>query len=169
METDNRITTSYFLSLGWFFGLGGLHRLYNGKIYTGIFWLCTFGVFGMGQFVDLFLIPGMVEEYESRLRSQQGLLPVGMLAQHAISQRDEAQSAIAEEIHRPSYDALTVQLLKNAAEKGGKINVTQGVMSTGASFTEVEGLLKEIMKSGYARIDNDPVTGVVTYHFDELS
>ncbi len=159
METDNRITTSYFLSLGWFFGLGGLHRLYNGKIYTGIFWLCTFGVFGMGQFVDLFLIPGMVEEYEIRLRSQQGLLPVGMLAQHAI----------AEEIHRPNYDALTVQLLKNAAEKGGKINVTQGVMSTGASFTEVEGLLKEIMKSGYARIDNDPVTGVVTYHFDELS
>ncbi|MBA3924536.1 MAG: hypothetical protein H0X31_23685 [Nostocaceae cyanobacterium] len=47
--------------------------------------------------------------------------------------------------------------------------MTQGVMSTGASFTEVEGLLKEIMKSGYARIDNDPVTGVVTYHFDELS
>ncbi len=158
METDNRITTSYFLSLGWFFGLGGLHRLYNGKIYTGIFWLCTFGVFGMGQFVDLFLMPGMVEEYESQIRDQQGLLPVVL-----------SQQAIAAEIHRPNYNALTVQLLKNAAEKGGKINVTQGVMSTGASFMEVEAMLREMMKSGYARIDNDPVTGVVTYYFDELS
>ncbi len=159
MDTDNRIATSYFLSLGWFFGLGGLHRLYNGKILTGVFWLCTFGVFGMGQFVDLFLIPGMVEEYETRLRSEQGLLPTGMLS----------QPAIAAEIYRPNYDWLTVQLLKDAAKCGGKINVTQGVMSTGASFMEVEAMLKEIMKSGYARIDNDPVTGVVTYHFDELS
>jgi len=49
-----------------FFGcslqVNGLHRLYNGK-WDRTLWLCTFGLFGVGQLVDLFLIPNMVDEY----------------------------------------------------------------------------------------------------------
>ncbi len=62
-----------------------------------------------------------------------------------------------------------MQLVKAAEGKGGALTVTQGVKSTGASFTEVEAVLTEILKSGYARIDNDPVSGAVTYYFYELN
>jgi DNA-binding IclR family transcriptional regulator len=61
-----------------------------------------------------------------------------------------------------------VELIKAAESRGGSLTVTQAVKATGASFAEVETTLKEMLKSGYVKIDNDPSTGAVTYHFHEL-
>ncbi len=155
----DRLRNSYILSAGWFAGLGGLHRLYNGKIGTGLLWLFTGGLFGIGQFVDLFLIPDMVEERELKLRAKAGLSPLGVPMN---------QPAIASQVYRSLREKLMVDLLEAAESRGGTLTVTQGVKATGASFAEVEAVLKEMLKSGYVKVDNDPITGVVTYHFYEL-
>ena len=53
-----------------FLGCAGIHRFYLGKPFTGIIWLCTWGLFGIGQLVDLFVLPKMVEEKNSELRGR---------------------------------------------------------------------------------------------------
>lgn len=52
------------------FGFCGLHRFYNRKPLSGTLWLLTFGCCFIGQFVDLWLMPELVDQAN-------GLLPRG--------------------------------------------------------------------------------------------
>ena len=52
--------------LAWIFGCFGAHRFYFGKPISGIIWLFTLGLLGVGWIVDLFLIPSMQEEANMR-------------------------------------------------------------------------------------------------------
>ena len=57
----------------WFFGgFGtlGLHRFYLGRIGTGLGWIFSWGVLGMGALYDLFALSGMVDDqnYLNQLR-----------------------------------------------------------------------------------------------------
>ena len=51
-----RVTALLLAVIGPMFGLCGLHRFYVGKIGTGILWLFTWGLFGIGQLIDIILV-----------------------------------------------------------------------------------------------------------------
>lgn len=50
----------------WIFGFLGAHRFYYGKPVTGTIWFFTLGLLFVGWIIDLFLIPGMDREADSR-------------------------------------------------------------------------------------------------------
>lgn len=160
-KPETKVASAYFLWLGSLLGLHGLHRIYNGKIATGLLWLCTFGLFGVGQLVDLVLIPNMVDEHNTKLRAKLGMSDTGVPFYEPVIAASVVNA-------KSSRQQLIVKLLKAAANRGGKLSVTQAVMDTGASFAEVEATLREMMKSEYVAIENHPDSGVVMYHFVEL-
>jgi TM2 domain-containing membrane protein YozV len=49
-----------------FFGLIGLHRFYMGKIITGLIWLFTGGLFGLGWLYDLWTLNDQISDINAR-------------------------------------------------------------------------------------------------------
>jgi hypothetical protein len=60
--------TAYLLWALAFLGLFGFHRFYLDRPATGCLWLLTFGFCGVGQAIDLLLIPGMVKQANREYR-----------------------------------------------------------------------------------------------------
>lgn len=143
-KSSVNITLAYvFWGLG-FFGLCGLHRFYLGKPVSGVVWLLTFGGFFIGQIVDLFLIPSMVQDRNNYL-----------------SASTEVEKSVLEGASRPMQ-----KLLKAAKDNGNVLSLGQAIMTTNLSPNEVQELLTDALRQELAYIDNEPESGAVRYHFD---
>ena len=60
MTTTPAKSDSHSLMMGyalWIFGFLGAHRFYYGKRVTGVIWMFTLGLLGVGWVLDLFLMP----------------------------------------------------------------------------------------------------------------
>ncbi len=60
---QRRVGLAYLMWAACFLGFAGIHRFYVGRYVSGIIWLLTGGLFGVGQIIDLFMMPRMVEDY----------------------------------------------------------------------------------------------------------
>ena len=176
----NSTGTSYLLWLTCLFGVSGLHRFYNKRPVTGVLWLLTWGFFGFGQFIDLFLMPSMVDEHNLKMRAKLGLLPTGAVSQPTIQVVMSPEAiAAAQARYQPLIETqaaakpltqhdMMLKLLKAAHARAGKLSVTQAVLDTELSFEQVETALREMTRTGYVAIENHPETGVILYNFLEL-
>ncbi|BAZ41128.1 hypothetical protein NIES4101_70900 [Calothrix sp. NIES-4101] len=134
---------------------------------SGIVYLFTFGLFGIGQLIDLALIPGMVEKRNTYLRGLHGGTPninqsvtlnIGEIPQ--LKQLQELQAS------KSSGSSSMQKLLKAAKEHGGQLSIAQAAMYTELEAEEVKQLLQEAEKAGYAEISNESHTGAIRYRFD---
>ncbi len=150
---------SYALWCVSFFGPAGAHRIYLGKYATGVLWMLTWGLGGIGTLTDLFRMKKLVRDANIR----EGYLPHPRWAGE-LSRLVQSPAALPRAPEKP----LKHQLLEAAMERGGELSVTEGVAATGASFEAVEQTLNELQQTGYVDIDNRPDSGVIVYRFTEL-
>ena len=159
-DDEYSIGLSFGLWLACLFGACGIHRFYLGKTWTGLLYLFTFGLLGVGQVVDLVRMRQLVEDANVRREVLETRAARKMLA------RRRPLPALPEP---PREEDLHVALTRAAAKNKGSLSVTQGVLATGRPFAEIEEALDAMAKSGYVGIDNDPESGVVVYTFRELT
>lgn len=141
----------------------GLHRFYLGRPLSGLLYFFTFGLFGVGQIVDLVLLPGMVADANTKHAALRALAEKRALKAVSIRQLPAASMEASE-----TPEQFRVKLVQAAAKYGGTLTVTQGVLATGKPFAEIERELDEMVKSGYVDITNDEKTGMIVYNFGQL-
>jgi len=56
MDQSHSKALTFILCLIGFVGVAGLHRFYTGKVWTGLLWLVTGGLFVIGTIIDLIMI-----------------------------------------------------------------------------------------------------------------
>ena len=152
---------SYGLWCAGLFGACGIHRFYLGKVGTGVLWLLTVGLFGVGQVIDLFRMKSLIRKANIR----DGHIPHPR--QLALAQPRVSADLPPRKLAKPQ--SVRQQLLRAAMENGGELTVSQGVLTTDRSFEEVEKVLNEMADKGYVDVDNAPGTGVIVYRFPELT
>lgn len=166
--SDERYSTStaFLLWLACAVGLAGVHRFYLGKTWTGLLYLFTFGLFGVGQLVDLIRLRGMVQDQNLKHEAL-----IALAEKRALRGRvgNLGMLSAPPPMPPPTPESLRMKLLEAASKRNGQLSVTEGVMATGRPFEEVEAELDAMAKSGYVGIGNDPDTGMVVYMFGQLA
>jgi TM2 domain-containing membrane protein YozV len=153
---------AYILCFVGMFGLCGLHRIYLGDVILGVIYLVTFGLLGIGQFIDLFLIPGIVDRRNHGLAAAKtpGYTTVSSVPNFPQRHPSAAPPAFGQ---TPSN---MQRLLSAAKAHGGVLSIAQAAYATGLEIDDLQPLLSQALKHGYADIKNDEITGAIRYHFD---
>ena len=128
--------TYLFWAMG-LFGLNGVHRFYCRKPVSGGIWLMSLGIVGIGQMVDLFLIPSMVEEANRSLLQQ----PTGAFGG----------------LGPPSLERQLLRLARSSGRDGFSLNdaLIELELPTGAGSAVVRGEIERLLAEHLIDVGND--------------
>lgn len=150
---------AYLLWALCFVGVSGIHRFYLGKPGTGVLWLVTLGLFGIGNLIDLFTIPSMVAAKTARdgEEPEPGATP----APPATPATPAAPGPAA----RP--ERLETAVLQAAAANGGSVTPAAIAVQGHYGLEESKKCLDGLVDGGHAelRVLDD---GSTVYAFPDL-
>jgi hypothetical protein len=162
-------STAYLLLAMQFFGAAGLHRFYLGKPITGLLWMATFGLGGLGTLYDLLTMEEQVEQANQRMfpaMRQQPMLAAAVPMGHNPYLPRQAQRSAAPAPARQELP-LQTRLLQAAKNHRGRVTVMQAAAELGIRTQTAEEKLDELCHQGHANIEVSE-DGVIFYDFPEL-
>ncbi|MDR2149400.1 MAG: TM2 domain-containing protein [Spirochaetaceae bacterium] len=141
----------------WFisgFGTLGFHRLYLGKIPSGIVWMLTGGLVGIGSLYDLFTLPSQVRTANANLL--RGLEKVDVMYQY--------QQGMASQ---QTKNTVEHSILLEAKRNNGIITLTDLALAGNISLEEARKALDAMVAKGFAEL-RVRETGTLVYVIPEI-
>jgi|JFJP01.1.fsa_nt_gi hypothetical protein len=137
-------TTAYIL---WFFlGIIGVHKFYLGKVGIGVLYFFTWGLFGIGWFIDLFTLGGQVDSVNAyHLLQTQGRGGNQSNNQNVVVN-------VTAPMHQPfetNKKNAEQEILKLAPEK--PLTIKEIMIKTGLNMDEIEPVLKKFIEKGVVK------------------
>jgi hypothetical protein len=120
----------------------------------------TFGLFGIGQLVDLALIPGMVEDKNLKYRMLHGANQTNQVTQQVVVNVADVIAPTANTQTSKSEIQIILQLAK---DNGGSVSIADCVIATGNSVGEIKKTLGMLCAQEIMAIDNHHETGSIIY------
>lgn len=157
MKEPKDKSVSYLLWLACLLGVAGLQRIYLGRYVSGVFYILTYGWFGVGQLLDLALIPGMVDEENLKymaLRGGVGYTPMMQGQTHV--------SLVDRNFQPQKIDSMDVAILRICRDRG-EATLSDCVIDTGADIKDVKATIKKLIHEDLIEIHNRESDGSVVY------
>jgi len=155
----------------WFFlGFLGVHKFYLEKIGVGILYLFTFGIFGIGWLVDLFILGGQVDTYNLLHGGMMGgnnqNVVVNVTHFPAAPQYAPDQTYTPQITSSPQQKMSAERAILTLADNTPVLSLRQIMTNANLEMDEVETSMKKFIAKGMAKEEVDH-NGNKTYTFYE--
>ena len=154
-------SVAYFLAFVGLTGICGLQRFYVGKTGSGLLYLFTLGFLGMGQLADLFLVPEMVDEYNSK----KGFALPGQYMAPAAQQQIVIN--IGEHVSSAIAGLATAQQAKDAAPLTLEHKILQRCQNESASIGQICIAAGGDIKEAKEAVNRLTAEGILHANIDE--
>ena len=163
-------TIAYVLWICSGFGALGFQRFYLGKFGSGLLFLMTGGLFGLGSLYDLITLPMQVREANLRLGYREALdmhihnhmASGGQRPMREVNPRMQGQS------YQNRRESLEKVILKTAKANRGIVTPTEVALNGDTTLDEAQKALEKLAEKGYADI-RFRKSGSMVFFFKELS
>jgi TM2 domain-containing membrane protein YozV/predicted transcriptional regulator len=133
------------------FGTLGFHRFYLGKIPTGLLWMFTAGLAGIGSIYDFLTLPGQVREANIRQAildsSIRGNINININNRQPWRNVNDGEARIVRE-----KDSIEQIILKTAKANRGVLTASELALSANISVDEAKKTLDTMVSKGFAEL-----------------
>ncbi|TVR30190.1 MAG: NINE protein [Spirochaetaceae bacterium] len=152
---------AYLLWLPSLFGLSGLQRFYLGKFGTGVLFLITGGLLGIGTIYDAFTLPRQVREAQLHEKYREAL---GQGTIHINVERSGTAGS-ARNSGRPT--SVEQVILQSAGKNNGVVTPTDVALAAGVPLEEARRVLEQLSEKGFAEV-RVKKSGLLVYVIPDL-